>query len=130
MCKQCIDTGNFNVIKIVTYKNATRQEYNRRIRKEIFGEEVVQFVEKDQIMFQNNYSLDAKTSFSNSDEFNIVSIKEQEKNGYKVFQIGVNMDEGSSAITYFPALNNEDNKNLMKMFLTYLKQLQNYLKVI
>ena len=108
--KQGIDTGNFNVIKIVTYKNATRQEYNKKIRKEIFGEDVKQFVEKDQIMFQNNYSLDSKTNFSNSDEFNVVSVKEQEKNGYKVFQIGVNMDEGSSAITYFPVLNNEDKQ--------------------
>jgi len=118
--KQGIDTGNFNVIKIVTYKNDTRRSYNEKIRKSIFGEDVAQFVEKDQIMFQNNYSLDARTSFSNSDEFNIVSVKEQEKNGYKVFQIGVNMEEGSSVVTYFPVISNEDkqkfNEDVSRLF--------------
>jgi hypothetical protein len=118
--KQGIETGNPNVIKIVTYKNATRKDYNNKIRKAIFGEDVVQFVEKDQIMFQNNYSLDIRTNFSNSDEFNISSVVTNEMNGYKVFEIGVKMDSESSKITYFPVLDSEYRKqfdeDVSKMF--------------
>ena len=99
---------NFNVIKIVTYKNATRQSYNNKIRKEIFGEDVAQFVVNDQIMFQNNYTLNRDVSFSNSDEFSIEQINETIKNGYKVFEIGVKISSKENKITYFPVIHKED----------------------
>lgn len=103
-----VNEKNFNVIKIVTYRNATRQSYNNKIRREIFGEEVPQFVVKDQIMFQNNYTLDKYTTFSNSDEFAIEQVNETTKNGYKVFDIGVRMSSKENKLTYFPVIHKED----------------------
>jgi len=117
--KQGIDSGNFNIIKIVTYKNATRQNYNKQIRKSIFGEDVPQFVVKDQIMFQNNY-MSQGVEFSNSDEFSIEAVITSEKNGYKVFDIGVKVDPTKDIITYFSVLAEEDkskfNEEVARLF--------------
>ena len=106
--KKGIESRNFNVIKIVTYKNATRQNYNKEIRKAIFGEDVPQFVEKDQIMFQNNYITADRIEFSNSDEFSLVSVTPSQSNGYKVFELGVKIDPDKNVINYFPVLAEEE----------------------
>ena len=106
--KKGIDSRNFNVIKIVTYKNATRQNYNKEIRKAIFGEDVPQFVEKDQIMFQNNYVTPDRIEFSNSDEFSVMSVTPSQNNGYKVFELGVKVDPDKNVISYFPVLAEEE----------------------
>jgi len=117
--KQGVESKNFNVIKIVTYKNATRQNYNNKIRKAVFGQDVAQFVEKDQIMFQNNYSSN-NVEFSNSDEFSIESVMASEKNGYKIFELGVKIDPTKDIITYFPVLAEEDkskfNEEISRLF--------------
>jgi len=107
-----VNEKNFNVRKIATYRNSTKQSYNNKIRREIFGEEVPQFVVKDQIMFQNNYTLDKYTTFSNSDEFAIEQVNETTKNGYKVFDIGVIMSSKENKLTYFPVIHKEDKAKI------------------
>lgn len=99
-----------NFIKIVTYRNATRQAYNQRIRKEVFGEDAPQFVKNDIIMFQNNYK-SVDNDFSNSDEFSIETITESVDGGYKIFNIGVDV---KGKIAKFSVLNSEDKSKFDK----------------
>lgn len=108
-----IDQKNPDVIKIVTYRNATRQNYNQKIRKEIFGEDVPQYVKSDFIMFQNNFK-SKEHDFSNSDEFIVESVSEDINDGYRVFRIGVKTDENSDKLKYFYTLDSRDKESFQK----------------
>jgi len=103
--KTAIETKNPNLIKIVTYKNATRQAYNKQIRKEVFGENAAQLENNDIIMFQNNYKTQDGTEISNSDEFTIDSVSESNDSGYSVFNVTVKVNNKS---VVFSVLNDKD----------------------
>ena len=103
--KTAIETKNPNLIKIVTYKNATRQAYNKQIRKEVFGENAAQLENNDIIMFQNNYKTQDGTEISNSDEFTIDSVSESNDSGYSVFDVTVKVNDKN---VVFSVLNDKD----------------------
>jgi len=90
--KMAIENQNPNLIKIVTYRNATRQAYNKQIRKEVFGDDVPQLVDNDIIMFQNNYKASDGSEISNSDEFSIKSVKQSNSGPYSVFNVQVEIN--------------------------------------
>jgi exodeoxyribonuclease-5 len=85
--KRGIETFNPNLIKIVTYRNATRQSYNSKIRKAIYGANPADFLVGDIVMFTDNFSVVGREPISNSSEFSISSRKEAEVDGYDAIEI-------------------------------------------
>ena len=53
--RKAIDDKNPNLIKVVTYKNDTRQNINARIHNEIFGQNAVKWNEGEPIIFNAPY---------------------------------------------------------------------------
>jgi len=110
--KKAVQEKNLDAIKIVTFRNATRKNYNKKIRKEVFGDEAEKFEKGDFIMFQNAFPVSKDVSFSNSDEFSIESAKKTEHLGYEVYNIGVkyvNNDKTKGITTeYFKVLSDKD----------------------
>lgn len=110
--KKAVNDKNLDAIKIVTFRNATRQNYNKKIRKEVFGDEAEKFEKGDFIMFQNAFSVSKDVAFSNSDEFSIKSVDKTEYLGYEVYNLGVDYvnDDKAKGITteYFKVLSNKD----------------------
>lgn len=110
--KKAVNDKNLDAIKIVTFRNATRQNYNKKIRREVFGDEAEKFEKGDFIMFQNAFSVSKDVAFSNSDEFSIKSVDKTEYLGYEVYNLGVDYvnDDKAKGITteYFKVLSNKD----------------------
>ena len=110
--KKAVNDKNLDAIKIVTFRNATRQNYNKKIRREVFGDEAEKFEKGDFIMFQNAFSVSKDVAFSNSDEFSIKSVEKTEYLGYEVYKLGVDYlnDDKTKGITteYFKVLSNKD----------------------
>ncbi len=95
--KEGVLNNNPNQVKIVTYRNATRKALNDKIRDYIFGEEAKnQLVNKELIIFMNNFKIDKYTTVSNSYETQINSIKTNKVDGWKTFLIGFDAETSAS----------------------------------
>jgi exodeoxyribonuclease-5 len=118
--KRGILEQNPNVIKVVTYRNATRTAYNNDIRKAVFGEDVPQLIENDIIMFQDNFDVDSRTKVSNSDEFSIKGVRKTTYNGFQAYAVTVERGDGTNTDMSFPVLADESkvefNERVAEMF--------------
>jgi exodeoxyribonuclease-5 len=72
--KKSLKDNNPNYIKIVTYKNATKNEYNSIIHHGIFGKNAAEFNVNEPIIFN-----DAFPNFENSYETSILDVSEIKK---------------------------------------------------
>lgn len=118
--KRGILEQNPNIIKVVTYRNATRSSYNTDIRKAVFGDDVAQLVENDIIMFQDNFDIDSRTKVSNSDEFSIKKVRKTNHKGFEAYAVTVDRNDGTNIDMTFPVLADESkdefNERVAEMF--------------
>lgn len=74
------ETKNVNLIKVIVYKNKTREAINWYIRSLIY-KEPKEYEVGDVLIFNDNYSVDEETIIENSTEVSIVSIEEKKFSG-------------------------------------------------
>ena len=113
--KQAIKTNNPNLVKVVTYKNNTRQEINNYIHQQVFGERSAEFVNGDLIMFNDNFGKELK----NSMEFQIQNVSESkvDKDGIKSVNVSVHLGENTFTIPVLLSDSKSDfNEKVSEMF--------------
>jgi len=86
--KKGIETNNPNLVKTVVYRNATRQNVNEFVRKNILEDSSIPFQPKELLMFNNSWVIDEDLQYDNSDEVQIInSVPGTSPEGFDMYYI-------------------------------------------
>lgn len=94
--RQAVNTGNVDVIKIVSYRNDNRKYLNEYVRQKLFGYSKAQqpFVVGDLAMFYDNYEVKKLNEpLSNALEVQVTSVKEEQDMDMKVWKVGFTFEK-------------------------------------
>jgi len=85
--KRSVDTGDMELIKVICYKNDTRQSVNNYVRSFVFEGTKDEFVEGDLLIMMDNYQIDQDGNvLENSTEFQVKDVSKHvySTDGYEI----------------------------------------------
>lgn len=119
--KKSVETGNPEYIKIVTYRNPTRQALNKNLHTALFGENAPEFNKGELIIFTEPWG----DEFDNSEQSQVISVSGiREKFGIKYVELDVKVDRKIATIPVVPREEIANYNKVLNTLSTQAKQIK------